>query len=135
MKSGRPKIKLSDFQEGWQEKTLKLYSEGASDVEIRADILDCICHETWERLIKEESMFSETIKKGRELSAAWWQRKGRKNLENSQFSYTGWYMNMKNRFGWSDKQEVKQDSTNVNIDANEVTSVEDLKEIMSKHKK
>ena len=107
MTSGRPKITLSDLPEGWQEKIIEMSKEGASDVEIRAEALGCLCHETWTRLIKEEPIFSETVKKAKAYCNSWWERKGRVNLDSSTFSYTGWYMNMKNRFQWADKQENK----------------------------
>ncbi len=102
---GRPKITLNDLPKGWAEKCIELGKEGASDVEMRVEALDCICHETWTRLLEEEPLFSETIKKARLYCNQWWEKKGRINLENNTFSYTGWYMNMKNRFGWRDKNE------------------------------
>ena len=104
MPAGRPKITLADFQENWKDEVLALASEGASEVEIRG--LLNICNDTFYRLIEEDAVFSETIKKARENCRIWWEQKGRKNLENKEFSSTLWYMNMKNRFGWADKQEV-----------------------------
>ena len=105
MSVGRPPITLDKLPSDWKDKTIELATIGASDVEIRAEALDCICHETWTRLIKEEPEFSETVKKAKLLCNVWWEKNGRVNLENNAFSYTGWYMNMKNRFGWKDKTE------------------------------
>jgi len=105
---GRPKAPF-DLEAGWQEDVLNLYREGASDVEIKAVIYEqrgSFSNDLWERWLKEEEEFSETIKVGKMLSEAWWHKSGRKNLDNKEFSFTGWYMNMKNRFGWADKQEV-----------------------------
>ena len=105
MSAGRPKS-VFDLPEGWYNDVLNLYSEGASDVEVKALIYQwrkSFSNDLWERWIEEEEQFSETIKIGKLLSEAWWNKAGRKNLSNKDFSYTGWYMNMKNRFGWTDK--------------------------------
>jgi len=107
--AGRPKVPL-DLKEGWGESVLSLYKKGASDVEIKAFIYQergSFSNDLWDRWIKDEAEFSETIKMGRIISHAWWEKKGRKELDNKEFSYTGWYMNMKNRFGWKDKTETE----------------------------
>ena len=115
------------FPDTWQRQILELYSDGASDVEIKALIHDwrgSFSNDLWDRWMKEEPIFSETIKKGRMLCEAWWQRHGRKNLTNKDFSYTGWYMNMKNRFGWADNQktqtEIKTEIDLSNLSAQEI---------------
>jgi hypothetical protein len=108
-KVGRPEKDLSLLWDNWYDDILELYSEGASDVEIKA----MICQKTngkvrmsnslWDRWIEDYEEFSQTIKMGKLFSESWWNKNGRKNLENKDFNYTGWYMNMKNRFGWTDK--------------------------------
>jgi hypothetical protein len=108
-KVGRPKEDLSSLPDNWHEEVLELYSEGAADVEIKALIYEwrgTFSCDLWNRWMKENDEFSITIKKGRMLSESWWNKSGRKNLKEKDFSYTGWYMNMKNRFGWRDKQET-----------------------------
>jgi hypothetical protein len=106
----RPKSTIEGLPNGWQVAIIDLYSQGASDVEIKALICDwrgSMSNDLWERWIEEEPIFSETIKKGKLLSEAWWQKEGRVKLSDNKFNYTGWYMNMKNRFGWCDSQKIE----------------------------
>lgn len=105
---GRPKSKL-DLPEGWYHRIIDLYKEGASDVEVKALIYNwrgSFSNDLWDRWIEEEEEFSETIKAGKLLSEAWWHQKGRTSLKDKEFNYTGWYMQMKNRFGWTDRSDI-----------------------------
>jgi len=100
----RPKIKLTKLRKDWKTFIVKEMADGASQAEITAGLE--ISNDLFYRFMKEEPEFSETIKKGLVLCKCWWEKKGRKNLENKEFSATLWYMNMKNRFGWADKTEI-----------------------------
>lgn len=105
MRTGRPKKSLSDLPKNWEDIVLSLMEEGASKIEVKAELR--VSNDLFERLVKEEPVFSDAIKRGEQLSQAWWERMGRKNLGNKEFSPVLWYMNMKNRFGWRDKQEIE----------------------------
>lgn len=110
---GRPKDELNSLPDGWYNEVLALYKEGASDVEIKALIYTwrgSFSNDLWERWLKDESEFSETIKTGKLLSESWWHKEGRTSLKNKDFNYTGWYMNMKNRFAWKDAQTIDHTS-------------------------
>lgn len=108
--AGRPKLTTGSFPKQWKREILDKYKQGAADIEIYAGYLG-ICHETFTRLLNEDSIFSETIKNGRALSEAWWIENGRTNLKDRDFNYTGWYMNMKNRFKWADRQDINNTHT------------------------
>jgi len=80
MAGGRPKEDLSSLPEGWYNDVLELYEKGGSDEEVKAMIWKwrkSFSNNLWDRWMKEEQEFWETIKIGRQLSAAWWSRNGR----------------------------------------------------------
>lgn len=97
LKVGRP----TKYRPEMLPKIIEIMKEGASQVEVCG--LLGISHDTLHRWKKEIPEFSDTISHGIMLSNCWWEKKGRKNLENKDFSATLWYMNMRNRFDWRDK--------------------------------
>lgn len=63
-----------------------------------------ICKDTIYKWIERHPDFADAIKRGRALSEAWWRREGRESLRDKDFNSGLWFMNMKNRHGWADKQ-------------------------------
>lgn len=98
---GRP----TKYNSAYCQTVILMMTEGASMVEIAAEIgVNKTTLYEWEKAHEE---FSNALKKGRAFSEAWWVREGRTNLKDRNFNHVLWYMNMKNRFGWKDKQEVE----------------------------
>jgi hypothetical protein len=93
---GRPSV----YSKAMLPKILALMKSGASKVEVAVEL--GISRDTFYRWEKEHVEFSDTIKEGAWISQAWWEKQGRENLMNKGFNNTLWYMNMKNRFGWTD---------------------------------
>lgn len=126
--TGAPKKTLDILPKSWEKKVLALYYQGGSDIEVMCMLN--ISRDLWYRWLKEEPHFSDTIKKGRDLCEAWWKGVGRTNLHDKQFSYVGWYMQMKNRFGWKDKTEVE--NKNVELKLTEEETREYINELKKK---
>lgn len=104
MPAGRPLIQLKDLPD-WESIIIDKMKVGASLQEIYGH-LD-ISESTFKRLCRDNPEFSRTVKKGIRLSQTWWLEIGRSYMRDKEFNATLWYMNMKNRFGWADKQEIK----------------------------
>jgi transposase len=108
---GRP----SKYKPEMCDTVVSMMRKGASKCEVAA-ALD-VDDETLIEWAKKYPEFSATIKRAEQLSSAWWQREGRTSLRDKSFSYVGWYMQMKNRFGWTDTQKVKLDGNlHIHID-------------------
>lgn len=123
-KTGRP----SKYRPEYCEKVITLMREGLSKTEVCAE-LD-ISWDTLARWQKEIAEFSEAIKKGQKLSEAWWMRLGRENLYNKDFKHQLYYMNMKNRFGWCDRQESKVTGT-CDIDIEQKNISQEIEKILN----
>lgn len=92
--------------DGWASVIAREYQAGASDTEVRAKLR--VTKALWESLYKsaDSSSFKEVVDLGRMLAKAWWLEEGRKALRDKTFNAALWHMNMKNRYGWSDKSEI-----------------------------
>ena len=118
MATGRP----SEYKEEFNQIALDLMKEGASIVEVCAEI--GISRETLYDWINPESprfkpVFSDTIKSGIEYAQAWWEAQGRKATFNQTgFNATSYIFIMKNRFNkdYKDKHDIDSKNTTTLID-------------------
>lgn len=72
--------------------------------------------DTFFRWKKENKEFSEAVKDGVNASRLFWENLGVEGARGSgEFNATAWIFNMKNRFGWKDKQDVTSNNETINI--------------------
>lgn len=102
-------MRPTKYKKEYSDKIIKLMKKGYSIAEICLE-LD-ICRQTFYNWCEKNHEFLDAKKKGEDFSEGWWMKQGRESLKDRDFNYTGWYMNMKNRFGWADKQENKNEHT------------------------
>lgn len=97
---------LAKLPQGWEQIIAKEYTEGASDVEVRAKLR--MTQGVWDSLYDDmvNTQFREIVDFGRVLSKAWWMSKARENLSSRNFNGNLWLMVMKNMFGWSEKTTI-----------------------------
>jgi hypothetical protein len=105
MGAGRP----TNYKPEYCQMLIDHMKEGGSIEEFCLEI--DVCKQTIYNWTEQYPEFLDSKKRGESFSEGWWRKSGRKNLQNRDFNYTGWYMNMKNRFGWSDKTESKNEHT------------------------
>lgn len=94
---------IDELPEDWQKTMLAMYDSGASDREVMRELN--LTPYRWDTLMKELSGdFGETVELGRMLSHAWWETLGRKSVKSKDLNTQLYVAVMKNRFGWSEKQ-------------------------------
>jgi hypothetical protein len=108
---GRPPKRKEDcLPTNWKEIIYDLSAQGCSDVEIRAKL--CLAGgkfslTVWNALKERDQEFCEVIRNALILCQAWWEEQGRVNLGVKGFQTALWFINMKNRFGWTDNREQR----------------------------
>lgn len=119
---GRPKLTLDDLPGDWQEVMTQCYEQGGTDVEVRTLLVTKdnprgISSETFYRFAEDHEEFLATIKRGKDLSYAWWIGRGRMGVgQGKDFNATAFIFMMKNMFGWGDKTgEESADKVPANI--------------------
>jgi len=104
---GQPKRTLDSLDSSWQDTIIGMMTNGQSKQEVKA-VLN-ICNALHTRWMKDEPEYAETIKRGEELSQAWWEDQIRKAAigETKGANATLFIFNMKNKFpnDWRDKTE------------------------------
>lgn len=101
---GRPRTTVDDLPESWQDIMRDCGQEGGSAVEARC--LLGIGTSAWDTLLEDSEEFRATEKERQALCEVWWERQGRRMTSGGDGNATVWIFNMKNRFGWRDKQEI-----------------------------
>ena len=112
---------IKNLPKGWEVIVGTEYKEGASDTEVRAKLR--ITESLFKSLYNDPqaSAFREIVDIGRMLAKGWWLQQGRKALRDKSFNQALWYMNMKNRYSWSEKTEtstrISEDMSSDELDA------------------
>lgn len=104
---GRPRTTTADLPDDWQNIMRDCGQGGGSAVEAR--LLLGISRSAWDTLISDSEEFAEVEAQRSDLAQVWLEQKGRAMIEGAQGNAAVWRLNMQNRFGWSDK--VQQDNT------------------------
>lgn len=101
---GRP----TKYRQEMGDRVIEMMREGASKLEVCAD-LD-ISYDTFLAYQERHPEFLESVKRGEDLSEAWWTHLGRMGAtgEMPNANATFFVFNMKNRFNWSDRRDVHQ---------------------------
>jgi hypothetical protein len=106
---GRPRTKLSDLPENWEQIMTDIAQEGGSKVSAKVAL--GLFNNTWETLHQDSEEFRVAVKKCDLLCQHWWENRGKEMSKGSPGSANVWKFNMQNRFGWRENVNIGEDPT------------------------
>lgn len=113
---GRP----SKYKPEIAEQIIAMMKEGMSIEEVCLELN--IAKQTFYNWCDKHVELLDAKKEGVDFAQGWWMKQGRIALRDKDFNATLFYMNMKNRFGWRDRQEIDHSGNvqvNVTVDNTE----------------
>lgn len=102
------------------EKVKLKYAAGGSDIEVA--VLLGLTRKGFYQLIEDEPDFAKLVDKGRALAEAWWYEQGRLALNKEKFQTALYNFQMKNRYGWADKIDTGEKSSDQPQNLDEATA-------------
>lgn len=104
---GRPRTKIEDLPEGWQDIMKQAAQGGASNVTLK--VLLGIGHTAFETLLEDSEEFRNTVEACKMLAEHWHETVGRNMMTGANGNAVAWKFAMQNQFGWKDKNQVSGD--------------------------
>jgi hypothetical protein len=126
MRMSNKKVTLRELDRlgDWKKLMLEKYADGGSDSEVRAELRKLrretapkgiyrgFSYSMWQRLMKDEPTFKAVVEEGRDAAKAWWEDKARMAaIGEMKGNPANLIFALKNRVGYTDRQEVKHDGT------------------------
>lgn len=96
------------------------YEEGGSDIEVAC--LLGLTRKGFYQLAEDEPDFAKLVDKGRAVAEAWWYSQGRLGLNREKFQTALYNFQMKNRYGWADKIDTGEKSSDHPQNLDEATA-------------
>lgn len=120
-------MRPTKYKKEYCDKVVKMMRKGMSIEEVCYELE--IAKQTFYNWCDTHPEFMDAKKRGVDFSCGWWKKQGRENLKEKEFNATLFYMNMKNRFGWADKQETKQETSSkieIKVDKQSDLNIDDF---------
>ena len=86
------------------DEIIKMMETGSSQAEVGRSL--GFSETTLNRWALEYPEIKEATEIGKSKSKGWWEEQGHENLKNKDFNFVGWYMQMKNRHGYTDRKAI-----------------------------
>ena len=104
-KEGRPEEYTKEYADDLAKTLPDMFKNGESIAEVCVEL--GICKNSFYKMKDISSAFSDACKKGLDKSEAWWTKLGRLGAScEASIQPATFCFNMKNRFGWKDRQEI-----------------------------